>query len=51
VAIMLEHLGEIEVANALEAVINKTTSQGILTTDVGGSSTTNGVAQAISSNL
>jgi tartrate dehydrogenase/decarboxylase / D-malate dehydrogenase len=51
VAIMLEHLGEIEAANALEAAINKTTSKGILTTDVGGSSTTNGVAQAIISNL
>lgn len=51
VAIMLEHLGEIEAAKALEAAINKTTAQGILTGDVGGKSSTQEVAQAVINNL
>jgi tartrate dehydrogenase/decarboxylase / D-malate dehydrogenase len=51
VAIMLEHLGEIEAAKALELAINKTTAAGVLTTDLGGSSTTQGVAEAIIQNL
>ncbi|MEZ4905371.1 MAG: isocitrate/isopropylmalate family dehydrogenase [Spirosomataceae bacterium] len=51
VAIMLDHLGENLAARAVEAAINKTTAQGILTTDVGGKSTTREVAQAIIDNL
>ena len=50
-AIMLEHLGETEAAKAVELAINKTTSQGILTGDVGGKSSTIEVAAAIISNL
>lgn len=51
VAIMLDHLGETEAAKAVEAAINKTTTQGILTSDVGGKNTTQEVAQAIIDNL
>ena len=51
VAIMLEHLGELEAAKAVEAAINKTTEKGILTGDVGGKSNTKEVAEAIINNL
>jgi tartrate dehydrogenase/decarboxylase/D-malate dehydrogenase len=51
VAIMLEHLGELAAAQAVELAINKTTAQGILTGDVGGKSDTKGVTDAIISHL
>jgi tartrate dehydrogenase/decarboxylase / D-malate dehydrogenase len=51
VAIMLDHLGEVDAAKAVEVAINKTTAQGILTGDVGGSSSTNEVADAVIKNL
>ncbi|NJN33036.1 MAG: hypothetical protein HC817_01050, partial [Saprospiraceae bacterium] len=47
VAIMLEHLGELEAAKAVEKAINKTTAQGILTGDVGGTSNTKDVGKAV----
>ncbi len=47
VAIMLEHLGELEAAKAIENAINKTTAQGILTGDVGGTANTKEVGQAV----
>jgi tartrate dehydrogenase/decarboxylase/D-malate dehydrogenase len=51
VAIMLEHLGEIEAAKAIEIAINKTTANGVLTIDVGGSFSTNKVTDQILENL
>jgi tartrate dehydrogenase/decarboxylase / D-malate dehydrogenase len=51
VAIMLEHLGEIEAAKAIEKAINETTASGILTIDVGGSFSTNKVTDQILENL
>ncbi|WP_025761207.1 tartrate dehydrogenase [Dyadobacter tibetensis] len=47
VAIMLEHLGEKEAATSIISAINQTTAEGILTSDVGGKSSTREVAQAI----
>jgi tartrate dehydrogenase/decarboxylase / D-malate dehydrogenase len=47
VAIMLEHLGELEAAKAVENAINKTTAKGILTGDVGGKANTKEVAEAV----
>jgi tartrate dehydrogenase/decarboxylase / D-malate dehydrogenase len=51
VAIMLEHLGEIEAAKAIEKAINETTASGILTIDVVGSFSTNKVTDQILENL
>lgn len=50
-AYLLEHLGEIEAANAIESAVNKTTSQGILTIDVGGSCSTKKVTEEIIKHL
>lgn len=50
-AIMLESLGEIDAANAIVAAINKTTTEGILTSDAGGTNSTTEVANAIIANL
>jgi tartrate dehydrogenase/decarboxylase/D-malate dehydrogenase len=44
---MLEHLGENEAARQLMNSIDKTTSDGILTPDLGGNETTDSVAQAV----
>lgn len=46
-AIMLEHLGEKEAADAIVSAINKTTAAGVLTTDAGGMSSTTDVAKSI----
>ncbi len=50
-AIMLEHLGEVDAANAIMAAIDKTTSQGVLTVDLGGNAKTKDVADAVIANL
>lgn len=49
--IMLEHLGEVDAAKAIELAINKTTEQGVLTGDAGGSASTKDVAESIMANL
>ncbi|GGZ73654.1 tartrate dehydrogenase [Algibacter mikhailovii] len=50
-AIMLEHLGEIEAAQNIMDAIDKSTSEGVLTVDLGGSATTSDVADAVIKNL
>lgn len=50
-AMMLEHLGEVEAANNIMAAIDKTTSEGVLTIDLGGSASTSDVADAVIKNL
>ena len=50
-ALMLEHLGETEAANGIMAAIDKSTSQGVLTVDLGGTASTVDVANAIIANL
>jgi tartrate dehydrogenase/decarboxylase/D-malate dehydrogenase len=48
---MLEHLGETEAANSIMEAIDKSTSQGVLTVDLGGSASTSDVADAVIANL
>ena len=50
-AIMLEHLGEVEAANNIMEAIDKSTSAGVLTVDLGGNSSTSDVADAVIKNL
>ncbi|TWO32802.1 tartrate dehydrogenase [Seonamhaeicola sediminis] len=50
-AIMLEHIGEVEAANNIMEAIDKSTSEGVLTVDLGGSATTSDVADAVIKNL
>lgn len=51
VAIMLEHLGEIEASRAVENAINQTTQKGITTVDVGGSYSTSEVIKEVIANI
>ncbi len=50
-AIMLEHIGEVEAANSIMEAIDKSTSDGVLTVDLGGSASTSDVADAVIKNL
>ncbi|TNJ47211.1 tartrate dehydrogenase [Tamlana fucoidanivorans] len=50
-AIMLEHLGETEAAQNIMDAIDKSTTQGVLTVDLGGSAKTSDVADAVIKNL
>lgn len=50
-ALMLEHLGEAEAANSIMEAIDKSTSSGVLTVDLGGSASTSDVADAVIANL
>lgn len=50
-AIMLEHLGETEAANNIMEAIDKSTSSGVLTKDLGGNASTSDVADAVIKNL
>ncbi|WP_282122954.1 tartrate dehydrogenase [Algibacter mikhailovii] len=50
-AIMLEHLGEVEAAQNIMDAIDKSTSEGVLTVDLGGSASTSDVADAVIKNL
>ncbi|WP_298532826.1 tartrate dehydrogenase [uncultured Algibacter sp.] len=50
-AIMLEHLGEKEAADSIMAAVDKSTSEGVLTVDLGGSAKTSDVADAVIRNL
>ncbi len=50
-AIMLEHLGEVEAANNIMEAVDKATSQGVLTVDLGGKASTKDVADAVIANL
>ena len=47
VSLMLDHLGESQAASDIVSAINRTTADGILTRDLGGSATTQQVAQAV----
>lgn len=51
VALMLEHLGEHIAAQKIMQAMDKTTSQGILPVDLGGSASTNDIALAVVSNI
>ncbi|MFD2726091.1 isocitrate/isopropylmalate dehydrogenase family protein [Hyunsoonleella rubra] len=51
VALMLEHLGESEAANNIMEAIDKSTSSGVLTVDLGGKASTTDVADAVIANL
>ena len=48
---MLEHLGEVEAAQNVMDAIDKSTAEGVLTVDLGGSATTSDVADAVIKNL
>tara|TARA_R110002096_G_scaffold9533_1_gene37563 strand:+ start:74148 stop:75197 length:1050 start_codon:yes stop_codon:yes gene_type:complete len=50
-ALMLEHLGEIEAANNIMEAIDKSTTSGVLTVDLGGSASTTDVADTVIKNL
>lgn len=50
-AIMLEHLGETEAAQNIMDAIDKSTSEGVLTVDLGGTAKTSDVADAVIKNL
>ncbi len=50
-AIMLEHIGEVEAANSIMEAIDKSTSEGVLTVDLGGIASTSDVADAVIKNL
>lgn len=50
-AIMLEHLGEKDAAQSIMDAIDKSTSQGVLTIDLGGKASTTDVANAVIANL
>jgi tartrate dehydrogenase/decarboxylase/D-malate dehydrogenase len=51
VALMLQHLGEVEAAEAIMTSVDETCRAGILTIDLGGQATTNDVADAVVKNL
>ena len=48
---MLEHLGEVEAANAIVEGIKKTTASGLKTKDLGGDAKTDEVANQIIKNI
>jgi tartrate dehydrogenase/decarboxylase/D-malate dehydrogenase len=50
-AIMLEHLGEKEAADNIMQAVDKSTSEGVLTVDLGGTAKTSDVADAVIKNL
>lgn len=50
-AIMLEHLGEKEAADNIMQAVDKSTSDGVLTVDLGGTAKTSDVADAVIKNL
>lgn len=50
-AIMLEHIGEVEAANNIMEAIDRSTSEGVLTVDLGGTASTSDVADAVIKNL
>jgi len=50
-ALMLEHLGEPDAADLVVKAVEKTTSDGILTVDLGGSAKTADVANHVVQNL
>ena len=50
-AIMLEHLGEKEAADNIMQAVDKATSEGVLTVDLGGTAKTSDVADAVIKNL
>ncbi len=50
-AIMLEHLGEVDAAKSIMGAIDKATSQGVLTVDLGGNASATDVADAVVANL
>ena len=50
-AIMLEHLGEVEAADNIMKAIDKSTSNGVLTVDLGGNASTSDVADSVIANL
>lgn len=50
-ALMLEHLGEVNAANNIMEAIDASTSQGVLTVDLGGNASTSDVANAVIANL
>lgn len=50
-ALMLEHLGEVKAANNIMSAIDKSTTQGVLTVDLGGKASTSNVADAVIGNL
>ena len=50
-AIMLEHLGEKEAADDIMKAVDKSTSEGVLTVDLGGTAKTSDVADAVIKNL
>lgn len=50
-AIMLEHIGEAEAAKNIMEAIDKSTSEGALTVDLGGEASTSDVADAVIKNL
>ena len=50
-ALMLEHLGEVEAANAIVEGIKKTTASGLKTKDLGGDAKTDEVANQIIKNI
>ncbi|TYA78738.1 tartrate dehydrogenase [Seonamhaeicola marinus] len=50
-AIMLEHIGEAEAAKNIMDAIDKSTSEGALTVDLGGKASTSDVADAVIKNL
>ncbi|MEM6522621.1 MAG: isocitrate/isopropylmalate family dehydrogenase [Bacteroidota bacterium] len=50
-ALMFDHLGETQAANAIMKAIDKTTARGILSVDLGGNAKTLEIAESIISNL
>lgn len=50
-AIMLDHIGETKAAKNIMEAIDKTTVEGVLTVDLGGSASTTDVADAVIANL
>ncbi len=50
-ALMLEHLGETKAAENIMGAIDKSTSQGVFTVDLGGKASTSDVASAVIDNL
>lgn len=50
-AIMLEHLGEKDAADNIMQAVDKSTSDGVLTVDLGGKASTSDVADAVIKNL
>jgi tartrate dehydrogenase/decarboxylase/D-malate dehydrogenase len=48
---MLEHLGEVGAADNIMKAIDKSTSNGVLTVDLGGNASTSDVADSVIANL